>query len=50
MCLEASGKNSTASEGSRYACQTGAWKLWSYYGVHMKDVLGNWGQQRVRHA
>ncbi|GGZ20933.1 hypothetical protein GCM10010387_12410 [Streptomyces inusitatus] len=39
----ASGKNSAASNGSSYPCQEGAWKLWSYYGVQMKDVLGNWG-------
>ncbi|MER8045471.1 hypothetical protein [Streptomyces sp. NPDC094032] len=25
------------------SCQPGTWKLWSYYGVQMKDVLGNWG-------
>ncbi|MFD4530555.1 hypothetical protein ACFWNL_24815 [Kitasatospora sp. NPDC058397] len=39
----ASGKNSAASNGSTYPCQNGTWKLWSYYGVQMKDILGNWG-------
>ncbi|PJN28229.1 hypothetical protein CG736_08730 [Kitasatospora sp. CB02891] len=39
----ASGSSSAASESSRVPCQDGAWKVWSYYGVQMKDVLGNWG-------
>ncbi|MET8755889.1 hypothetical protein ABZW32_38220 [Streptomyces sp. NPDC004667] len=39
----ASGSDKAATNGASYPCQSGPWKLWSYYGVQMKDVLGNWG-------
>ncbi|MEV7281301.1 hypothetical protein [Streptomyces sp. NPDC093111] len=39
----ASGSDKAATNGTAYPCQAGPWKLWSYYGVQMKDVLGNWG-------
>ncbi|MFJ5921021.1 hypothetical protein ACIQF6_00305 [Kitasatospora sp. NPDC092948] len=39
----ASGSSSAASESSRFPCQEGSWTVWSYYGVQMKDILGNWG-------
>ncbi|PPK71287.1 hypothetical protein V5P93_003152 [Actinokineospora auranticolor] len=31
------------AENRRMKSQPGSWRLHSYYGVQMKDVLGNWG-------
>ncbi|MCP2301797.1 hypothetical protein LV79_001473 [Actinokineospora globicatena] len=39
----ASGSNTANSAAEAYSCQEGPWRVYSYYGVQMKDVLGNWG-------
>ncbi|GAA3002857.1 hypothetical protein [Actinokineospora diospyrosa] len=39
----ASGSNTANSTAETYPCQPGDWRIHSYYGVQMKDVLGNWG-------